>query len=217
MTMLIRRPPISRRGLLRNVFGGAAVTLALPFLDCHLNDSGTALAATGAPLPVRLGTWYWGMGHTPNHAVVEKRSTSPGIGLLEETEALKDVVQHLNFFGGFNMPLDGRSNYTHFTGWVANRTGSAPTKGTEIPAPTFDLLVAYQIGKSTRFKSLDLTAAGMDRPERDPHPDGEGHDVDGAEVEQRAERQEGHQADQADHRILHRWTMWSRRRSVATT
>ncbi len=163
MSFLIRRPALSRRGLLRNVFGGAAVTLAMPFLDSHLNDSGTALAATGSPLPVRLGTWYWGMGHTPNHAVVEKRSTSAGIGLLEETDSLKDVVQHLNFFGGFNMPLDGRSNYTHFTGWVANRTGSAPTKGTEIPAPTFDLLVADQIGKNTRFKTLDVTSAGIAR------------------------------------------------------
>ena len=163
MSFLIRRPALSRRGLLRNIFGGGAVTLAMPFLDAHLNESGTALAATGAPLPVRLGTWYWGLGQTPNHAVTEKRSTSMGIGFLEETEALKPLEQHLNYFSGFNMPLDGRSNYTHYTGWVANRTGSAPNKGNEIPAPTFDLLVADVIGKNTRFKTLDLSSVGIAR------------------------------------------------------
>jgi hypothetical protein len=162
MSILIPRPR-SRRGLLRSLLGGGAVTLGLPFLDCHLNDSGTALAATGAPLPVRLGTWYWGMGHTPGHAIAEKRQTGPGIGFLEETEALKPFMSQLNYFGGFNMPLDGRSNYTHFTGWVVNRTGSAPNKSGEIPAPTFDLLVADVIGKGTRFKTVDVSAAGIAR------------------------------------------------------
>ena len=34
--------------------------------------NGTALAATGAPLPLRFGTWYWGLGHTPGHAITPK-------------------------------------------------------------------------------------------------------------------------------------------------
>jgi hypothetical protein len=64
----------SRRQMLRSLMGGGVVSLALPFLDCFLNTNGTALAS-GAPMPVRFGTWYWGMGHTPKRAVVEKQST----------------------------------------------------------------------------------------------------------------------------------------------
>ena len=51
----------SRRRVLRGMLSGGAVTLALPFLDCMLNTNGTALAG-GRPLPVRFGTWNWGLG-----------------------------------------------------------------------------------------------------------------------------------------------------------
>jgi hypothetical protein len=162
MSILLPKPA-PRRAALRGLLGGGAVTMALPFLDAHLNNSGTALAATGAPLPLRFGTWYWGMGHTPGHAIAEKRETGPGIGFKEETEALKPLESWLNHFSGFNMPLDGRQNYTHFTGWVVNRTGSAPTRNGEIPAPTMDLLVGDLIGKNTRFRTLDVSAAGIAR------------------------------------------------------
>jgi len=162
MSVLLPRRP-SRRDVLRGTLGGAAVTVALPFLDAFLNNSGTALAATGAPLPVRFATWYWGLGHTPGHAITPKTKTGPGIDFLEECKALKPLDKHINFFGGFNMPLDGRSNYTHFTGWVASRTGTAPSSNSEIPAPTLDLLIADQIGANTRFRTLDATAVGIPR------------------------------------------------------
>ena len=162
MSILIRKK-MERRTALRGMLGGAAVSVSLPFLDCVLNDSGTALAATGQQLPVRFGTWYWGMGHTPGHAIGEKRRTEKGIEFLAETAALKRHEQNLNYFGTFGMPLDGRSNYTHFSGWVANRTGSAPARGGEIPATTLDLLIGDVIGKDTRFKTLDVSAAGIGR------------------------------------------------------
>lgn len=152
----------SRRRLLRGVVNGSAAYLSLPFLDCFLNENGTALAS-GAPLPVRFGTWYWGMGHTPGKAVVEKKQTSPGIEFLEETAPLIPYRDKLSYFSNFNMPLDGGSNYTHFTGWVANRTGSAPTVQGEIPAPTLDLLVADTISQGSRFANLDVTSVGIGR------------------------------------------------------
>ena len=43
--------PITRRRVLRGMLGGAAVSVALPLLDCFLNTNGTAYA-DGAPLPV---------------------------------------------------------------------------------------------------------------------------------------------------------------------
>jgi len=63
---------VNRRTALRGMLGGAAVNVALPFLDCFLNGNGTALAATGAPLPVRFGTWFWGCGLTPGRWIPDK-------------------------------------------------------------------------------------------------------------------------------------------------
>jgi len=53
---------LSRRFLLRGLFRGSAAVVALPFLDCFLDDSGKALAATGARIPTRFGTFFWGCG-----------------------------------------------------------------------------------------------------------------------------------------------------------
>jgi hypothetical protein len=153
----------SRRAILRGMLNGGMVTMGLPFLNCVLNENGTALAATGAALPVRFGTWYWGMGHTPGHAIGEKRSSGMGINFLEETKSLKRHENYVNFFGGFQMPLDGRSNYTHFTGWVGTRTGAVPQRLNEIPAPTLDLLIADQIGGGTRFKTINASSSGIAR------------------------------------------------------
>ncbi len=162
MSILLPRPH-PRRRFLRGLLGGGAVGVALPFLDCFLNDNGTALAATGAPIPVRFGTWYWGMGHTPGHAIVEKTQTSPGIGFLSETEALKPFENELSFFSSYGMPLDGRSNYTHFTGWVGTRTGTVPQRNREIEDTTLDLLIADVIGNGTRFKTIDVSSVGIAR------------------------------------------------------
>ena len=106
MSILIRRP-FARRSILRGMLNGAAVGVALPFLDCFLNDSGTALAASGAPLPVRFATWFWGLGHSPGFGISDK---GPEIELLNETQALAPYKASMNSFSGFNAPLD--ANFT---------------------------------------------------------------------------------------------------------
>jgi len=155
-------PKTTRRELLRGLIGGGAVSVALPFLDCFLNNNGNALAS-GAPLPVRFGTWYWGLGLTPKYAVVEKTSTTHGIDFLEQCKALIPHKDYINYYGQFNMPLDGRSNYTHYSGWVTTRTGTAPQGATDIPAPTLDYLIADNNPAATRFETLDMTAVGIPR------------------------------------------------------
>ena len=156
---VLKAHSVTRRTALRGALGGSAVTVALPFLDCMLNSSGTALAS-GAPLPVRFGTWFWGLGHTPNHAVEEKAVTSPGIAFKGECAALTRHADIINYLGKFNLPLDGRSNYPHTSGWVASRTGVVPDKDDEVPGTTFDLLIADQVGNGTRLKTIDLTCTG---------------------------------------------------------
>ena len=158
--MRIRRNDhLSRRAMLRGVLAGSAVSVGLPFIDCMLNDSGTALAA-GAPLPVRFGTWFWGLGHTPGHGVEDKTVTSHGINFKGECEALNRHKDRINYFGKFNLPLDGRSNYPHSSGWISSRTGTAPDVDEEIPTTTFDLLIADEIGTGTRLKTIDLSCTG---------------------------------------------------------
>ncbi len=155
----IRKSTLSRRQLLRGTLAGAGVTVALPFLDHMLNDSGTALAS-GAPLPVRFGTWFWGLGHTPEYAVDDVAGTSKGIQFKGECAALARHAEKINFLAKFNLPLDGRSNYPHTSGWVGSRTGVAPDQDDEVPATTFDLLIADQIGGRTRLKTIDLSCTG---------------------------------------------------------
>jgi hypothetical protein len=158
MSILLKKP-FGRREFLRGTVGGAAVTVALPFLDCFLDGHGEALAS-GAPLPTRFGTWFWSMGHTPGYAVSNDHSK---LEFLEECKALTPYTKHINYFGLFNSPLDGRPNHVHHTGWVTTRTGTAPALGGDIPAPTIDVMVADAIGGGTRFRSLDMTCTGNPR------------------------------------------------------
>ena len=155
----VHKDHVSRRMVLRGALAGSAVSVGLPFLECMLNDSGTALAA-GANLPVRFGTWFWGCGHTPEHAVDDKTATSHGIGFKGECTPLVRHKDIINYFGKFNTPLDGRSNYPHSSGWISSRTGSAPDKDEEVPTTTYDLLIADNIATGTRLKTIDLSCTG---------------------------------------------------------
>jgi hypothetical protein len=156
--MLLKKP-VPRRTVLRGLIGGMGVGVALPFLDCFLNENGTALAS-GDPLPLRFGTWYWGCGLTPGQAVTERTASGPGIEFLTECAPLRPYAKQINFFSAFNTPLDGMSNYVHHSGWVASRTGMAPAVTGEIPGTTFDLLIADALGGGTRFRNLDLVSMG---------------------------------------------------------
>ncbi len=158
MSILIRKP-VTRRSVLRGAVQGAGVAVALPFLDCFLSESGQALA-TGAPLPVRFGTWFWSMGHTPGHAVVADPSK---LAFLQECQSLTPYIPYINYFGQFNSPLDGRPNHVHHTGWVSCRTATAPVASGDIPAPTLDVLISDAISTGTRFKSIDMSCTGNPR------------------------------------------------------
>ena len=151
---------ITRRGALKGMLGGAAVTVGLPFLDCFLDTNGTALAS-GGRLPLRFGTWFWGCGMTPDRFVPKKLGAGYDIPPeLEPMAAFKDQTVVLT---GFKAMLDGRSNYPHSCGNIAVRTGSAPDKPDDFVDPTIDILVGDVIGTSTRFRSLEVTATGDPR------------------------------------------------------
>ena len=148
---------ISRRRVLRGMLNGSAVTVALPILNCMLNDSGTAFAS-GAPLPVRFGTWAWGLGINADIFVPRKIGTN--YDLPEEAAALRPVRDYINIITNTTAYRDNYQNLCHYTGWVIARTGAAPKDQNDIPGETIDVTIANQIGRSTRFKSLSATATG---------------------------------------------------------
>src|SRR6185436_11464346 len=114
----------SRRRVLQGMFGGAAITVGLPFLDCFLNSNGTALAATGAKLPKAFGTWYGGLWFNPG------RWEPKGVGPLKElSPELKPLEKHkdrINVYSGLKVLLDGRPSTPHSTGIMAVVTGVVP-------------------------------------------------------------------------------------------
>ena len=148
---------LSRRRALRGMLNGGVVTLGLPLLNCFLNDSGTAMA-TGAPLPLRFGTWFWGLGM--NSTVFVPKTLGANFDLPEELAALAPVRQHLNLYTNFNAFRDSAANFCHYTGWIILRTGSAPIGPEDRPGETIDVTIARAIGRSTRFQTVTATANG---------------------------------------------------------
>src|ERR1700752_1481018 len=112
---------MNRRKLLRGMMNGAALTVAVPFLDCFLDGNGQALAA-GAPIPTRFGTWFWGCG------VNEKRFFPDKVGadfdFKAETEPLTPFKKKVTVFSGFNAILDGAPNLTHWSGVMCTLGGT---------------------------------------------------------------------------------------------
>lgn len=152
----------TRRNILRGALNGAAVTVSLPFLDCMLDGNGEALAATGAPIPTRFGTWFWGCG------VNASRWTPDRIGfdydLKAELAPIGKYQKKVTVMSGFNCLLDGRPNLPHWSGVMATFAGAAPLTGgmgggaTEYP--TIDTIIADAIGAGTRFRSLEVACTG---------------------------------------------------------
>jgi hypothetical protein len=150
-----------RRTVLRGMLGGAAVTVGLPLLNCFLNNSGTASAASGAPLPVRFGTWFWGLGMDVK--IFYPKKTGPDYDLPEEIASWQPVKQHINVFTGYRVLTDGRPNLCHLSGWVGIRCGQAPTDRISYPNESVDVTVADHIGGANRFRMLTCAATGNPR------------------------------------------------------
>lgn len=146
---------LNRRRVLKGMLSGGAVTVALPFLDCFLNENGTALAS-GLQMPVRFGTWGYGLGGTSSVFVPKK--LGPDYDLPPEIASWARVREHINLYSNAKGYLDGNSNRCHFSGWVIMRCGSSPSD--RIPGETIDATLARHLGKTTRFNSLTATATG---------------------------------------------------------
>ncbi len=152
---------LSRRKAMKGLIGGAAVTVGLPLLDVFLDTNGEAMAATGAPVPVRFGTWFWGLGVNPSRWFPDK--AGPDYDLKDELAPIKALKHKINIYGNFNVPLDGAPNLPHSSGGPAIRTGRALTAERGLPGESFDVTIGDRIGTRSRFRSLEASASGDPR------------------------------------------------------
>ncbi len=148
---------LSRRRFLRGTLNGAAISVGLPILDAFLDGNGRAFAS-GASIPLRFGTWSWGLGMSKDVFVPQK--TGANFDLPEEIAALAPIRQHINLFTNFHVFKDDAPNLCHHSGWVVLRSGIAPTSRPNRPGETLDVSIARKIGNATRFRSLSATATG---------------------------------------------------------
>lgn len=152
----------SRRNILKGMMHGSAVTVGLPLLDIFLNTNGTALAA-GGPIPIRYGTWFWGCG------VNAKRWFPTKLGADYDVPAeLQPIAPYKNkvtVFSGMNCELAGKPNLPHWSAIASTLTGVVPSSGGvgggRAEAATLDCLISDQIGKGTRFRSLEVACTGQ--------------------------------------------------------
>jgi hypothetical protein len=156
----MRIADINRRTVLRGMLRGSAVGVGLPLLDCFLNTNGTALAS-GAPMPVRFGTWFWGCGLNPGRWIPEK--TGADYDTPAEIKVLTPFKDRLSVFSGFKAVVDGKPAVVHYTGSMSILTGIAPKDMQSVEGPTFDTAIADTLGQTTRFRSLELAATGNPR------------------------------------------------------
>jgi len=151
---------ITRRQVLRGTAGGLAASVALPLLDCMLNANGTALAS-GAPMPLRFGTWFWGCGINPGRW--NPKATGADYEITPELKPIERVRAHITVLSKFDVLLDGKPNFVHSSGNLGIRTGQAPAQADQSELPTIDVLISDAVGGATRFRSLELTASGNPR------------------------------------------------------
>jgi hypothetical protein len=147
----------TRRSVLHGVLQGAAVVLPIPLLDQFLDGNGAAMAS-GAPLPRRFGSWFWGLGANVDRWVPDR--VGPDYDVKAELKPIEPYKKDVTILSGFNVELDGRPNTPHVAGVWTLRTGSAPIRNDEVDAPSLDVIIANAIGGGARFRSVELTAVG---------------------------------------------------------
>lgn len=151
----------NRRSVMRGLLGGTAVCVGIPTLDQFLNGNGTAYAQ-GAKLPVRFGTYFWGLGLTDTPTGGTRwvpKTIGGGYEITPELESLSKVKNKVSVFSGFRAIGDGRANLVHWSGHASILSGVAPAMSTRFDGPTFDTKIADAIGTGTHFKVLDVDAS----------------------------------------------------------
>lgn len=138
---------MSRRAALR----GVGATVALPFLEAMLPKAAFASAeAASAAIPGRLGLFYFGTGM--NMREIEPTDTGKGYTITPTLKVMERHRKDFTFMSGTYLEHGGghEGDYTFSTGVKARDGGQIKN------AISMDQVAAEQIGKDTRFPSLQM-------------------------------------------------------------
>jgi hypothetical protein len=157
--MTSKKGALNRRTLLRGVLqGGAAAAVGLPLLEAMLDGHGEALA-TGAPLPRRFVTWFFGNGVNLNQ-FEPNMPGSAGYALSPLLQDLADVKDYLTVCTGLqNRARDTQSHHeglTAFTGYDYIDRNDLPGFASDFGGPTIDQVIADRMEGSTPIHSLQF-------------------------------------------------------------
>ncbi len=147
---------LNRRQVMRGVLGSGAVTIALPLLECFLNENGTAYAATGKALTPCFGSWFFALGLVPKIWVPNEIGNK--YSLPDHLKMLAPIKPKLNIYSGMQVMLDGKANQNHYTGAQCQMTGIVTRTASEYNT-SLDTIIGSQIGERTRFRSLEVDCA----------------------------------------------------------
>ena len=151
-----------RRSVMRGLLAGSAVCVGVPALDAFLNTNGDAWA-DGARLPVRFGTYFWGLGLTDTPTGGTRwvpKKTGRGYEETPELSSFASLRQKVSVFSGFRVIGDGKPNIVHWSGHAGILGGAAPATDRIMVGPSFDTRVADTLGAGSRFKQIDISASG---------------------------------------------------------
>lgn len=164
----MKKTRLSRRTLLRGLFGGAVVSIGLPTLEAFLCDNGSAYAG-GDAFPTRFGIFFWGNGNLPEKWV--PKGTGPEWDITEQLAPLADVKEHVTVVSG--MKVMTGNEVPHGSGPVGMLSGAPFPDGdtSTFALPSIDQVIANAIGQDTRFKSLEcgVQPGGQGQSYNGPH------------------------------------------------
>ncbi|MEZ4266768.1 MAG: DUF1552 domain-containing protein [Myxococcota bacterium] len=163
---------ITRRTLLKGIFGGAVVGLGLPPLEIFMNSHGTSYAAEGggfSGFPRRFGLFWWGNGVLPDRwaPLTDGAGWEPSV-LLEPLRGLRD---HISVVTGTELGLpNSRPHGAGEAGFLTGRPLLDPYGENTFPSASLDQVIAQAIGTSTNYASLEVGALpGASRSYNGPH------------------------------------------------
>jgi hypothetical protein len=161
---------LHRRTVLRGMLAtGTSVAIGLPLLEIMLNESGTALAQTAAPVSPLYVTWFFGNGSLPGRWKPARTGTGTGWDLSPQLQVLAEHKSYLTVISGLeNKVVQGGKE--HPTGSAGATTG-AGLNGNALKAASIDQLVANTISAGAPFRSLEMgvTPATPNGPEDSLH------------------------------------------------
>ncbi len=154
------RRSLSRRTLLGGVgLAGAAVRVGLPALDAMFNSNGTAYAAAGRladkSIESRFVFWFNGNGIPEKYWVPAETGAD-----YQFTPCLKPLApfrKDIHIVTGLDSPAarlpgPGNSHYPSMSALLSGRVFTGRGAG----GPSIDQVIARQIGRNSRFRSLQV-------------------------------------------------------------